>query len=153
MRMMQLAFAASVALGVGYAGAAAVTAPVPAKQARAAASVPLLPLSDSDQTSTKETGCTCTMEVRNRMLIQAIGNELMVRTRAGRQVCRITDARFRQISGATGTYRCGGMAMTLRRTGRSESHQESDSYTVPAALTVSQGRTSRTVNGIWGCAC
>jgi hypothetical protein len=154
MRVMQTILAAGVAIGVGYAGMAAVTgAPAPVKQARSAASAPLLPLSESDQTSSKETGCTCSMDVRNRILVQAIGNELMLRTRAGRQVCRLTDARFQQISGATGTYRCGGLAMTLRRTGRPESHRESDSYTVPAALTMVQGRTSRTVNGTWGCAC
>jgi hypothetical protein len=127
-------------------------ASAPTKQARATAE-PLLPLSESDQTSTKEMGCTCTMAVGSRTLVQAIGNELMVRTRGGRQVCRLTDARFRQISGATGTYGCGGVRMTLRKTGRSQSHQESDSFTTPAALTMAQGQTRRTVNGIWGCAC
>jgi hypothetical protein len=153
MRIIYVAMAATVALGAGFAGTAAMTSPQaePAKQARAASL--LLPLSEADLTSTKEMGCTCTMEVRNRSMIQAIGNELMVRTRAGRQVCRLTDARFQQISGATGTYRCGGLSMTLRRTGRSQSHQESDSFTVPATLTASQGRARQTLNGIWGCAC
>jgi len=151
MRIVHGIATASLALLAGVSGSAAMTSPQPepTKQAR----VLLLPLSEADLTSTQETGCTCTMEVRNRSLVQAIGNELMVRTRAGRQVCRLTDARFQQISGATGTYRCGGLSMTLRRTGRSQSHQESDSFTVPAALAVSQGRARQTLNGIWGCAC
>ena len=154
MRMMKLIVAASVAVGVGYAGAAAVTAaPAPAEQGRAVSTAPLRALTEADLTSTKETGCTCTMDVGNGTLVQAIGNELMVRTQAGRQVCRMTDARFQQISGGTGTYRCGGVSMTLRKTGRTEPHQESDSSSSPASLTMVQGRTRRTVNGVWGCAC
>jgi hypothetical protein len=159
MRIVQAMLTASLALLVGVSGTAATLSPEAENMGSAAAqrrmqpTAPLVTLSERDLTSTSQTGCTCTFDSGNRTLVQAIGNELMVRTRAGRQVCRLTDARFQQISGATGTYRCGGMAMTLRRTGRSESHQESDSYTVPAALTVSQGRTSRTLNGIWGCAC
>jgi len=150
MRIIYVAAAASLALGLGVAGTAAMTAPpAPAKQARAL----LLPLSERDLTSTKEMGCTCTMEVANRTLVQAIGNELMLRNRAGRQVCRLTDAPFQQISGAAGTYNCGGMRMTLRKTGRSRPHPESDSVTSPAALTVAQGRASQTLNGTWGCAC
>jgi hypothetical protein len=157
MRIVHGIVTASLALLVGVSGTAAALSleaeNSSAAQRRAGPAALLLPLSEADLTSTKETGCTCTMEVRNRSLVQAIGNELMVRTRAGRQVCRLTDARFQQISGATGTYRCGGLSMTLRKTGRSQSHQESDSFTVPAALTVAQGPARQTVNGIWGCAC
>jgi hypothetical protein len=147
---------ASLALLVGVSGTAAALSleeDSTAAQRRAAPTAPLVTLSERDLTSSKEMGCTCTFQHADRELIQAIGNELMVRTAAGRQVCRLTDARFQQISGATGTYRCGGLSMTLRKTGRSESHPESDSFTVPASLTMAKGRTSRTLNGVWGCAC
>ena len=154
MRIIYVAIAASVSLGLGVAGTAAMTpAQVePSKQARKA-TAPLLPLSERDLTSTKQMGCTCTFDSGNRTLVQAIGNELMVRTRAGRQVCRLTDARFSDFSGGAGTYRCGGVAMTLRETGRREGHQESDSSSGPSRLTLVQGRTRQTVNGTFGCAC
>lgn len=114
---------------------------------------PLVTLSERDLTSTRQTGCTCSFDSGNRTLVQAIGNELMVRTRAGRQVCRLTDARFQQISGATGTYRCGGVSMTLRRTGQIDLSPETDSSSSPASLSLSQGKTNRRLNGTWGCAC
>jgi hypothetical protein len=157
MRIVHGMLTASLALLVGGGGTAAALSleaeSMAAEQRRAAPTAPLVTLSERDLTSTRQMGCTCTFQSANRELIQAIGNELMVRTAAGRQVCRLTDARFSQISGATGTYVCGGVRMTLRKTGRSESHPESDSFTTPAALTMAKGRTSRTLNGIWGCAC
>lgn len=160
MRAFHMAMAATVALGLGFAGTAASlsleaenSTGSAAAQRRMQPTAPLVVLSERDLTSTRQMGCTCTFDSGNRTLVQAIGNELMVRTRAGRQVCPLTDARFRQISGATGTYRCGGLSMTLRKTGRSQSHQESDSFTMPATLTVTQGRRSNRLNGTWGCAC
>jgi hypothetical protein len=155
MKKLHWVTAAVVAAGIGAAGASAMIAAADGspKQRRAAATAPLLPLTERDQTSTRQMGCTCTMEVGNRILVQAIGNELTVRTRGGRQVCRISDAQFRRISGASGTYACGGVQMSLRRTGRVETYPASDSASGPAALTLRQGRTRRTVNGNWGCAC
>jgi hypothetical protein len=154
MRIIYVAIAACVSLGLGVAGTAAMT-PMqaePAKQARRATG-PLLPLSEADLTSTRQMGCTCTFDSGNRTLVQAIGNELMVRTRAGRQVCRLTDARFTEIAGGAGTYRCGGVSMTLRQTGRRVSNPEADSSSGPSRLTLVQGRARHVVNGTFGCAC
>jgi hypothetical protein len=159
MRIVHGILTASLALLLGASGTAATlsiaaaNAGSAALQRRAAPTAPLVPLSERDLTSTRQMGCTCSFQSADRELMQAIGNELMVRTSAGRQVCRLTDARFQQISGATGTYVCGGVRMTLRKTGRSQSHPESDSFTTSASLTMAKGRTSRTLNGIWGCAC
>lgn len=155
MRIMAVAIAASAALAVGWGGAWAMTSeqPRPSRRARAASTAPLLPLSERDLTSTRETGCTCTFDVRDRSLVQMVGNELMLRTRAGRQVCRITDAQFQTLAGTAGRATCGGVQMRLRRTGRTRSFPASDSSSTPASLTVTQGRTSRTLSGSWGCAC
>jgi hypothetical protein len=157
MRIVHGIVTASLALLMGVSGTAATLSfeaeNAAALQRRAAPTAPLVTLSERDLTSTRQMGCTCTFANAGRELVQAIGNELMVRTAAGRQVCRLTDARFQQISGATGSYVCGGVRMTLRKTGRSQSHPESDSYTTPATLTMAKGRTSRTLNGTWGCAC
>lgn len=155
MRIIQVGLVVSMALALGVSGSAAsapLKPPAVEKQRRAWPG-PLLPLSERDLTSTRETGCTCTFEARNRTLAQAIGNELMVRTRAGRQVCRISDAQFQRISSASGTHACGGVRLSLRRTGRSTPHMASDSVTMPATLTARRGRTSRSLAGTWGCAC
>ena len=124
-----------------------------AVQARGPSSEPLRPLSERDLTSTRQMGCTCTFASRDRTFMQMIGNELMVRNRAGRQVCRITDRQFQRLSGGNGSAACGGVRMSFRRTGRSTLSPESDSSSAPAAMTVSQGRTQRRLAGTWGCAC
>ncbi|HEY0115334.1 MAG TPA: hypothetical protein VGB54_06400 [Allosphingosinicella sp.] len=154
MRIIQMGLVMAMTLVVGVSSSAA-TAPVEAlvQVQRRAWPGPLLPLSERDLTSTRQMGCTCTFEARNRSLVQAIGNELMVRTRAGRQVCRISDSQFQRMSGASGTYACGGVRLSLRRTGRSRSHMASDSVTMPATLSARQGRTNRSLAGTWGCAC
>lgn len=158
MRIIHFGLVVSMGLVLTASGSAA-TAPLeaagqaPVQKQRRAWPGPLLPLSERDLTSTRETGCTCTFEARRSTFVQAIGNELMVRTRAGRRVCRISDAQFQRISGASGSYVCGGVRLGLRRTGRSRSHVASDSVTMPATLTARQGRTSRALAGTWGCAC
>jgi hypothetical protein len=154
MRIVHLAIAATAALGVGIAGASAMTDAQPrGSQARTAATAPLLPLSERDLTSTRQMGCTCTFDLRNHTLAQLVGNELMVRTRAGRQVCRVTEGQFQALSSASGSASCGGLRMSLRRTGRVTSYPASDSASGRAALTIRHGRTARTLNGTWGCAC
>jgi len=154
MEKVKVGIAAAVALCVGAAGvsATAPSEPAPVKQARASA--PLLPLTDRDITSGPGgAGCGCSFDQGNRTLLHAAGNQLMVRTRAGRQVCRMTDARFQQFAGGSGTFNCGGVRMSLRETGSRESSPETDSSGGPAALALTQGRSRRTINGEFGCAC
>lgn len=151
MRMIQIVMPASLAL-VGAAAAAAALAP-PAKPATAAAVVRLQPLSEKDLTSTRQMGCTCTFDTKSGTLVQTIGNEFMVRTQAGRKVCPVSDAQFQRIAGGSFTYSCGGVRMSLRQTGKTSTHVESDSSSTPASLTLGAGPTRRTVSGSWGCAC
>lgn len=153
MRMIQIVVRASLTLIVGTAAAAAALAPQPAKPAAAAAIVRLQPLSEKDLTSTRQMGCSCSFDAKQGTLVQAIGNELMVRTQAGRKVCPISDSQFQRIAGASGTYSCAGVKMSLRQTGKTTSHMESDSSSSPASLTLGEGRSLRSVSGTWGCAC
>lgn len=113
---------------------------------------PLLRLSESQMSDTREMGCTCTFNRGRAAYVQMIGNEFMIRTRAGRQVCRITDRQFSNFSERT-PVTCAGMSFRLRHTGRTVSHMESDSAETPSALTVTQGRTRTVLSGTWGCAC
>ena len=152
MRMIQVVVPAFVTLMVGAAAAAAALAPQPTKPA-APAVVRLQPLSEADLMSTKQMGCSCSFDAKQGTLVNAIGNELMVRTQAGRKVCRISDAQFQRIAGGSGTYTCGGVGMSLRLTGKTDSHIESDSSSTPASLTLGAGASKRSVSGSWGCAC
>ena len=149
MRNAHLSIMALAALGTFVAGTSAITAQP--RSARAAA--PLLALSDRDLSSTRESGCECTFRNGRATLARIIGNELTVRTRAGRQVCRLTETQFATLAEARGSVSCGGMRLGLRRTGRVTSHPESDSSDGPASLSLSQGRARRTLAGRWGCAC
>jgi hypothetical protein len=152
MRMIEIVLPASLALVAGAAAAAAL-APQPPKPASPSAVVRLQPLSDKDMMSTKQMGCTCSFDTKSGTLIQAIGNEMMVRTQAGLKVCRISDAQFARFADASGVHSCGGVRMSLRRTGKVRSDIESDSASSPAALTLGEGATRRSVSGSWGCAC
>jgi hypothetical protein len=154
MRMVQVGVAAA-GFVAALAGATAITA-APSRSSqhvRAASTAPFLPLSESDLTSARETGCTCTFEARNRTLVQVIGNELMLRTRPGRRLCRITGAQFQALSSASGSASCAGLRMSLRPAGRTRSYPASDSVSGPAVLTARQGSTRHTLSGTWGCAC
>jgi hypothetical protein len=153
MRMVQIVVPACLTLLVGAAVAAAALAPPPAKPAAAAAIVRLQPLSENDLTSTRQMGCSCSFDTKSGTLVQTIGNEFMVRTQAGRKVCPVSDAQFQRIAGGSFTYSCGGVRMSLRQTGKTSSHVESDSSSTPASLTLGAGRTLRSVSGSWGCAC
>lgn len=152
MRMIQIVVPASLAVMVGAAAAAAALAPAPAKPA-APAVVRLQPLSEADLMSTRQMGCSCSFDAKQGTLVNVIGNEMMVRTQAGRKVCRISDAQFQRISGGSGSYSCGGVGMSLRLTGKTDSSIESDSSSTPASLTLGAGATRRSVGGSWGCAC
>jgi hypothetical protein len=103
--------------------------------------------------STGEMGCTCSFSMGRDTLVQMIGHEFMIRNRSGRQVCRITDAQFGTLADARGSLACGGLRLSLRRTGRVREHPASDSSEGPARLAVTQGRASRVLAGNWGCAC
>jgi len=116
---------------------------------------PLYPLSEDDLVSNQH-GCECTFRVGRegrRTLFRIIGDELTIRTRAGRQVCRLSDEQFSAISDGQGTGVCAGIRMSVRRSGPLVVDGPSDSADGPASLTLSQGRTRRTLAGRWGCAC
>jgi hypothetical protein len=151
-------FVTLAAFLLGAAGGVALLSPASAwSGAKPAASGPSSPplrkLSEADLTSTREMGCTCSFDRGRDTLVQAIGKELMVRTAAGRQVCRISDAQFQKLAGGNAKAACGGVQMSLRRTGRATLSPESDSSEGPAILTVAQGRSQASLKGSWGCAC
>jgi len=76
----------------------------------------------------------------------------MIRTRAGRTVCRISDRQFSALSEG-GSQVCGGLRLTIRQTGQSVAHEASDSASAPARLTVTGRGRPWTVRGQWGSAC
>jgi hypothetical protein len=133
----------SMALVLGL-SAALVARPAPA---------PLLrPLSDADQNATHESGCQLSFNTRGGTLIYAIGHDFMLRTRAGRAVCPISDEEVSALS-ERGSRSCGGVRVIIRRTGRTIGNEASDSASSPATLTVSGGGRTWTVRGHWGTAC
>ncbi|MGQ0660187.1 hypothetical protein [Sphingosinicella sp.] len=149
MRKAHLSVMALAALVTFVAGSSMIAA-----QPRApAATAPLLPLSERDLSATGESGCECSFNSGRGTLMRVIGNELTLSTRAGRQVCRISDNEFSALSNGRANVACAGLRLSLRRTGRISSHPESDSADWPASLTVGQGRLSRTLAGRFGCAC
>lgn len=149
MRNAHLSILALAALTTGLAGFAAIGAAQP----RAAAAGPLLPVSQRDLSATRERGCECGFRIGRNSFVQMIGDELTVRTRAGRRVCPIAPNQFSALSNGRGSVACAGLRLSLRPTGRVIAHPESDSAEGPAALTIVQGRIRRTLAGRWGCAC
>lgn len=149
MRMAQLSVVAAAALATFVAGSAAIgTVHFPS-----AGRTPLLPLSERDLNATRETGCECSFRVGRSTLVQMIGDELTIRTAAGRRACGISAEQFSALSNGRGTATCAGLRLSLRPTGPVTAHAESDSADGPAALSVGQGRNRRTQAGRWGCAC
>jgi len=134
---------AGLMMGVG------VSAALGARSAQA----PLLrPLSDGDQTATSESGCELAFNAGRRTFVYAVGHDFMLRTRAGRAVCRISDEAFSALSEG-GSRSCGGVRVTIRRTGRTIGNEASDSSSAPATLTVTGGGRTWTTRGYWGTAC
>src|SRR4051812_11621728 len=122
MRTMYRVSGRLAAFALGAAGAVAVLSPTSAwsgakPAARAVSTAPLRALSEKDLMSTRQMGCTCTFDHGRNTLVQMIGNELMVRTAAGRQVCRISDAQYQKIAGGNSKAACGGVQMSFRDTG------------------------------------
>jgi hypothetical protein len=152
MRTMIVAGAGYIGLLLGLGGIAVAAGVTPQADKQAAAS--LRPLSEADLQRTRETGCQLSFDdARGRTLVYVIRHDFMVRTRAGLQVCRITDRQFGALSGRGGTQSCGGMRINVRRSGRVVGHQESDSASSPAVLTVTGRGRPWTVRGQWGSAC
>jgi len=152
MKGRHLAIMAATALTVFAAGTPAITA----QPRRAPATAPLYPLSERDLRATRESGCECTFRAGRAgrvPLFRIIGDELTIRTRAGRQVCTIRDETFSAISDGRGSGSCAGLRLSVRRTGRLILDGPSDSADGPASLTITQGRSRRTLAGRWGCAC
>ena len=112
----------------------------------------LLPLSERDQTATHESGCQMSFNAGRSTFVYAIGHDFMLRTGAGRAICRISDEAFSALSEG-GSRSCGGVRVTIRRTGRVIGNEASDSASGPASLTVTGGGRSWTARGHWGTAC
>ena len=147
MRSAHLAIIAVTAATVFVAGTSAIVA-----QPGGAARPLLFPLSGQDQDAARGSGCQLSFDAGRRTLVYVIDHEFMIRTRAGRTVCRISDRQFARLSNG-GAQVCGGLRLTIRETGRSVGHMESDSASAPATLTVAGRGRPWTVRGRWGSAC
>jgi hypothetical protein len=142
MRIIQISLAASMGLLAGIAGMAAA----------APAGAPLRPLSERDQNAAHGSGCQLSFDTGRSTLVYVIGHEFMIRTGAGRTVCRISDRQFGDLSDG-GSLSCGGYRITIRQTGRTIGNEASDSASTPAMLTVAGRGRPWTVRGHWGSAC
>lgn len=144
MRIIQV----SVTLVAGLlAGAACVAVAAPSGPG-----APLRPLSERDQRAAHGSGCQLSFDNGRSTLVYVLEHEYMIRTGAGRTVCRINDAQFSRLSEG-GSMSCGGYRITIRQTGRTVAHEASDSASTPATLTVSGRGRPWTVRGRWGSAC
>jgi hypothetical protein len=146
MRRKFLAIAAGTALTTIVAGTAILAQP------GGAVAAPLRPLSERDQRAARGSGCQLSFATGRSTLVYVIEHEFMIRTRAGRTVCRISDTQFARLSGG-GSQTCGGYRITIRETGRTVAHAASDSAATPARLTVTGRGRPWTVRGTWGTAC
>lgn len=144
MRIAQLSIMALTAATVFVAGTAAFTAPAPG--------APLRPLSERDQRAARGSGCQISFDAGRSTLVYILDHEFMIRTSAGRTVCRISDAQFARLSGG-GTQQCGGYRITMRETGRGTANEASDSARTPARLTVTGRGRPWTVRGLLQTAC
>lgn len=113
----------------------------------------LLPLREAEMFSGPETGCQFAFSQGNDSFIFIIGHRLTIRTDAGVQNCKITDAQFGGLGSDTTTMSCGKRTLSIRPTGPSKSYPEADSTVGPAALTMNEAGRTRTVNGRWSIAC
>jgi hypothetical protein len=147
MRIAHLAIVAGAAAAVVIAGTSTLTA-----QPGGSSGAPLRALSERDMRAARGSGCQLTFDAGRSTLVYVIEHEFMIRTGAGRTVCRISDAQFSALSDG-GSQVCGGLRLTIRQTGRSVGHMESDSASAPARLTVTGRGRPWTVRGHWGSAC
>ena len=147
MGIAHLAIVAGTAAAVFAAGTSAIVA-----QPGRPGAAPLRALSERDMRAAHGSGCQLSFDAGRSTLVYVIEHEFMIRTAAGRTVCRISDRQFSALSGG-GSLSCGGYRLTIRETGRSVGHMESDSASAPATLTVSGRGRPWTVRGRWGSAC
>jgi hypothetical protein len=145
MRIAHLAIGALTAATVFVAGTSAIVA-------QPSGGAPLRALNERDMRAAHGSGCQMTFDAGRSTLVYVIEHEYMIRTGAGRAVCRISDRQFSALSGG-GSMSCGGYRITVRETGRSVGHMESDSASAPATLTVAGRGRPWTVRGHWGTAC
>ena len=148
MRMAHLTVMAAAALATFVAGSA-----ITAQPRRTPSTAPLLPLSQRDLGGSREEGCGCAFSIGRTSLVMAINNEVTIRTRGGRQVCRTTDEQFSVMGDGNGEAVCAGVRLGLRRTGPVRARPGTDSADWRAALTLGQGRMRRTLAGRYGCSC
>ncbi|WP_395614565.1 hypothetical protein [Allosphingosinicella sp.] len=137
--------ASGTAVTVFCAFTSAATVPTPS-------AAPLRPLSERDQRAAHGSGCQLSFDNGRSTLVYVLEHEYMIRTGAGRTVCRINDAQFSRLSEG-GSMSCGGYRITIRQTGRTVAHEASDSASTPATLTVSGRGRPWSVRGQWGSAC
>jgi hypothetical protein len=132
----------------------ATSAAAPAPIRATLATGPLLPLSVADE-SHAESGCTCTFLAgsgrRTVDLLQLSGHILLSRTRAGLNVCPISEAQFQAIAGPGGSARCNGRRITVRSGPARE--MGNDSAASAATVTVTQSGRTQVLHGTWACAC
>jgi hypothetical protein len=138
------------ALAAIVATSAAAPAPVRAPHA----TEPFLPLRVADQ-SHSEAGCTCTFLVGRGNegvgLLQLSGHVLLSRTRAGLNICPISEAQFQAIAGLGGSARCAGRRITVRSGATRD--LGNDSAAADATVTVTGGGRTFRLRGTWACAC
>jgi hypothetical protein len=126
--------------------------PVP-PPVKAAPTPALLPLSEADMNRGTESGCTFSFDWRRATLIQATGTEVMIRTPKRFNLCRFDEAAVSAFTDGKRTLQCGGRQLRLQRTGRTSTHEASDSAAWRATLTVTQGAARTTLPGLAGVAC
>lgn len=148
MRRIHLTVMAAAALVTFVAGSA-----ITAQPRRTPSTAPLFPLSQRDLGASREEGCGCAFFIGRTNLVMAINNEVTIRTRGGRQVCRTTDEQFSVMGDGNGEAVCAGVRLSLRPTGPVQARPGTDSADWRAALTLRQGRVRRTLAGRWGCSC
>ena len=152
MRISHLSVAAGAALLTFGAGSSAV---ISAQPRRAPSTAPLLTLSERDIATiqTQGSGCQSSFGIGRRTLVYALGEQLIIRTAAGRQLCPIRDVQIGMGTNERASVTCAGMRISFRRTGRVRSPMGSDSGDWPATMTIQQGRTQRRLAGTMDSAC
>jgi hypothetical protein len=132
----------------------AASAAAPAPHRSPPAPNPLLPLSPADEEHA-EAGCTCTFIVRNGRrgddLLQLSGHILLSRTRAGLNICPISEAQFQGLAGGRGSAHCPGSRITIR--GGPARQVGDDQAQSVATVVVTRGGRTQLLHGTWACAC
>ncbi|MBB5709508.1 hypothetical protein [Sphingomonas xinjiangensis] len=113
----------------------------------------LLPLTEADLNRTQESGCAFSFDQVTKTLLYTIGRDLMLRTPQGFALCRFDQAQLDAFTDAKRPLFCGGRTLRLRRTGATHGFPESDSAGWGATLTLTNGKTSKTLRGNAGVAC